>query len=159
MTDASYQSVGTLASVHASVPAKNEVRLKRWQSFLIALGSLVLIYGLGLVVMLVGGVIMHEVVPKRHVDIFAAFHITWIVGVLLGVTVLWLLPPHPWARRAVAPLPQEQPAAIAGGTEDGGGGASTVQFEGSGPGTVHRPREESSDQHSPATTRSTRSNP
>ena len=97
--------------------SETEVRLKRWQSFLIAVGSLVLVFGLGLVVMLVGGAVVHAVDPGRHMDTFAAFHNQWIVGVLLGIAVLWLLPPHPWAKRTIAPLPQEQPAEPVGGTE------------------------------------------
>ena len=97
---------------------ETEVRLKRWQSFLIAVGSLVLVFGFGLAVMLVGGAVVHAVDPGRHVDTFAAFHNQWIVGVLLGIAVLWLLPPHPWAKRVVAPLPQEQPAQALGAVEE-----------------------------------------
>jgi len=101
------------------------VRLTRVQSFGLALGSLLLVYGLGLVVMLAGGAVIHVLDPARHVDSFAAFHRQWVIGVLLGITVLWLLPPHPWAKRAIVAGSQEQPAE-AGRTEDGGGGTSTV---------------------------------
>ena len=90
--------------------------MPRRQSYLLALGSLVLVYGLGILVMLAGGVVIHAIKPTRHVDIFAAFHNQWVAGALLGIAVLWLLPPHPWAKRAIAPLPQEQPAESAGGT-------------------------------------------
>ena len=126
----------------AQTPAATQVRRKRWQSFLIALGSLVAVYGLGLLVMLGGGAVVHAVKPTRHVDIFAALHNAWVVGVLLGITVLWLLPPHPWAKRAVVPRSQEQPAENAGGTEDGGWGAFTVQEEIPGSGPVPRPAED-----------------
>ena len=116
--------------------------MPRWQSFLIALGSLVAVYGLATLVMLGGGAVVHALKPTRHVDIFAALHNAWVVGVLLGITVLWLLPPHPWAKRVVVPSSQEQPAENAGGTEDGGWGAFTVQEEIPGSGPVPRPAED-----------------
>ncbi len=118
--------------------AKVEVRLKRWQSFGLAVGSLVLVYGLALGVMLAGGAVLRAVDPARRIDIFAALHHWWVVGILLGIALLWLLPPHPWAKRLVASGSQEQPAQ-AGRTEGGGGGASTVQLEVPGPGPVDRP--------------------
>ena len=116
--------VRTIREVSPSTRAA--VRMKRWQSFAIAVGSLVVIYSLGLGVMLAGGVVIHAVQPAKHVDIFAALHNQRVVGIVLGIAVLWLLPPHPWAKRVIALPSQEQPAPIAGGTEDGGGGASTV---------------------------------
>ena len=114
-------AVTTPEAPEAQVPARVKVRLTRWQSFGLAAGSLVLVYGLGLVVMLGGGAVVHALKPTRHVDIFAALHDQWVVGILLGIAVLWLLPPHPWAKRLVAPSSQEQPAE-AGRAEDGGGG-------------------------------------
>ena len=123
---------------------RSQGRLSRWQSFGLAVGSLVLVFGLGLVVMLAGGAVIHALKPTRHVDIFASLHNRWVVGALLGITVLWLLPPHPWAKRVVASRSQEQPAQ-AGRTEDGGGGVSTVQLDVPGPGAVHRSGEEHSE--------------
>ncbi len=96
--------------------AAGQVVLKRWQSTLIAVGSVVLVYGLAAGVLFGGGAVIHTFMPKRHVDIFYAFHRWWVVGVLLGITVLLLLPPHPWAKRAIAPLSRDQPVR-AGGTE------------------------------------------
>ena len=119
-------------------PPTSEVRLGRRQSFGLAIASLVLVYGLGLVVMLAGGAVIHAVDPAKHVDSFAAFHNRWVVGALLGITALWLLPPYPWAKRVIAPGSQEQPAQ-AGRTEDGGGGAFAVRSDVPGPGAVHRP--------------------
>jgi hypothetical protein len=126
----------------ALAPVKAKARMPRWQSFLIAFGSLVAVYGLATLVMLGGGAVVHALKPTRHVDIFAALHNAWVVGVLLGITVLWLLPPHPWAKRVVVPRSQEQPAENAGGTEDGGWGAFTVQEEIPGSGPVPRPAED-----------------
>ena len=136
MTDAAVEPVRV--PLPPEPPANAEVRLKRWQSFGLAVGSLVLVYGLGLVVMLAGGAVIHAVKPTRHVDIFAALHNRWVDGALLGIALLWLLPPHPWAKRVIASGSQEQPAR-AGWTEDGGGGASTVRSDVPGPGAVHRP--------------------
>ncbi|MDA8309392.1 MAG: hypothetical protein M0Z46_02045 [Actinomycetota bacterium] len=136
MTDTAVEPVTVLPTVESA--AKAEVRLSRWQSFGLALGSLVLVFGLGLVVMLAGGAVIHALKPTRHVDIFAALHNRWVVGALLGIALLWLLPPHPWAKRVMASGSQEQPAK-AGRTEDGGGGASTVHLVVPGPGPVHRP--------------------
>ena len=104
-----------------------DVRVPRWQRFLLAVGSLVLVYGLGAVVMLAGGAVVHAVDPTKRMDIFAALHNRWVVGALLGITVLWLLPPYPWAKRVVASGSQEQPA-HAGETE--GGGYLTTQEPG-----------------------------
>ena len=136
MTDTAVEPVTVPSAPGAA--AKVEVRLKRWQSFGLAVGSLVLVYGLALAVMLAGGAVLRAVDPARRIDIFAALHHWWVVGVLLGITVLWLLPPHPWAKRIVASGSQEQPAQ-AGRTEGGGGGASTAHLDVPGPGSVHRP--------------------
>lgn len=97
-------------------PERAVVRMSGWQSLLVAFGSLLLVSGLGCGVMLAGGVILHALAPERHINIFAALHNHWVVGVLLGLVLLWLLPPHPWAKRAIATVPEEQPAP-AGGTE------------------------------------------
>jgi hypothetical protein len=132
MTDASYPA--TLASPEAPATPKRVARRPLWQSFGIAVGSLVLVYGLGLLVMLAGGVVIHAFNPTKRIDIFAALHNQWVVGILLGITVLWLLPPYPWGKRVIAPLSQEQPAAMAGRTEGGGGGASTAHLDVPGPG-------------------------
>lgn len=116
-----------------------EVRLKRWQSTLIAFGTLILVYGIAFGVTAIGGVVIHAFDPARHVDIFAALHNMWVVGVLLGITVLWLLPPHPWARRVISPDSREQPAWMAGGAEGGGDRVDAAQFEVPGPEPASRP--------------------
>ena len=118
MTGAAYRPVGM---PEAPLPTEVEVRLSRWQSALVALGSLLLVYGFGFCVMLAGGAVIHALQPARHLDIYAALHHWWVVGPLLGIAVLWLLPPHPWAKRVLAPVSPEQPAQLAGTTEDGGG--------------------------------------
>ena len=138
MTETASQPVVAQAAEHPS-PEKPGPRLTRRQSFGLAVGSLVLVYGLALGVMLLGGAVLHAVDPARRIDIFAALHHWWVVGPLLGIGLLWLLPPYPWAKWLVAARSQENPARSAGRTEDGDGGASTVQLEVPGPGPVHRP--------------------
>ena len=138
MTETASQPVGDVTVPESPVGHRPAFRLSRWQSFGLAVGSLVLVYGLALVVMLAGGAVLRAVDPARRIDIFAALHHWWVVGVLLGITVLWLLPPHPWAKRVVASGSQEQPAQ-AGRTEGGGGGASTARSDVPGPGAVPRP--------------------
>lgn len=80
-----------------------------WKGTLFAFGLLVAFYAIALAVMLVGGSIVHALVPKKKVDVFAALHRMWVVGALLGLSVLWLLPPHPWAKRLLAQEPRERP--------------------------------------------------
>lgn len=75
------------------------VRMPRWKGALIALASLVFVYGLALGVLTAGGAVFHAVDPSRHVDPFAALHNHWVVGALIAIGILWLLPPYPWAKR------------------------------------------------------------
>ncbi|MGH9920838.1 MAG: hypothetical protein ACRD6W_18460 [Nitrososphaerales archaeon] len=140
MTQATYEPLAAVVTTEAPEPAVVVVRRPRWQSFLIAIASLVGIGAVALGVMVAGGAIVHAFIPHKHVDLFAAFHNGWVVGVLLGIAVLWLLPPYPGAKRTIASLSPEQPAATAGGTE-GGGPVVTVQIDGPGPGAVPRPVE------------------
>lgn len=76
--------------------------MPRRQGALIALGSLLLVYGLGAGVMAAGGAVLHAIDPTRAVDAFAALHDRWVVGILVGIGALWLLPPYPWASHVVA---------------------------------------------------------
>lgn len=143
MTETATQPLAAMATpeapaLEAAVPPTSEVRLGRWQSFGLAIGSLAVVYGLGLVVMLAGGAVIHALDPARRIDSLAALHNQWVASVLLGIAVLWLLPPHPWAKRVITTGSQEQPAQ-AGRTEDGGGGPFTVDSVVPGPGPVHRP--------------------
>jgi hypothetical protein len=130
MTDAALPSPGTPEARVSEAKA----RLSRRQGLLLAAGSLVLVYGLALGVMLAGGAVIHALSPTRHIDILAAFHHWWVVGPLLGIAVPRLLPPYPWAKRVVASRSPERPAhGRAGRTEDGDGGAFTVHLAAPGP--------------------------
>ncbi len=109
MTQTSFEEFAALPAAEVPTPTADHDRLTRWQSLLVAVGSLVLIYGVALGVMAAGGAIAHSVDPGRRLDIFAALHSVWVIGVLLVIPVLWLLPPHPWATRAAAGGRREQP--------------------------------------------------
>ena len=93
----------TSAPERHPAPGQVSARITRLQSFGLAIGSLVLVYGLGFVVTLAGGAVMSAIDPVRRIDAFAALHDRWVIGALLGITVLWLFPPHPWAKRLVVP--------------------------------------------------------
>ena len=97
-----------------------------WQGTLFAALLLVAFYGIAIAAMLVGGAVIHAVSPKRHVDVFAALHHLLVVGILLGLSVLWLLPPHPWARRLLASEPRERPARRARRARRGGPVVTTI---------------------------------
>lgn len=113
MTQTSFEEFAALPMAEVSATTADRDHLTRWQSLLMAVGSLVLIYGVALGVMAAGGAIAHAFDPRRRLDIFAAFHSVWVIGVLLVISVLWLLPPHPWAKRAVAGGSRTQPAQAA----------------------------------------------
>lgn len=113
MTQTSFEEFAALPTAEVPAPAADHDRLTRWQSLLMAVASLNLIYGVALGVMAAGGTIAHTFDPRRRLDIFMAFHRAWVIGVLLVISLLWLLPPHPWAKHAVAGGPREQPARTA----------------------------------------------
>ena len=62
-----------------------------------AVVSLVFVSAVALGSMLGSAGILHLVSPDRRFDAFRALHEPLVVGLLFGLGVLWLLPPHPWA--------------------------------------------------------------
>lgn len=88
--------------------------------------------------LLVGGVVLHALVPKRHIDMFAALHNLVLVGVLLGLVALWLLPPYPWAAPQPSAEPQE-PVQSAGETEGGDTDVTDLSQSVSGRSSSRRP--------------------
>ena len=62
----------------------------------LAIVSLVFISAVALGSMLTSTAILHLASPNRHFDDFRALHEPLVVGLLFGLGVLWLLPPHPW---------------------------------------------------------------
>lgn len=83
--------------------------------------GLVYVPAIALGTLLLGGVLLHALVPSRAIDIFifAALHNGIVLGVLLGLVALWLLPPYPWAAPQASTEPRE-PARVAGETRGGG---------------------------------------
>jgi len=63
----------------------------------IAALSLVLVAAVALGSMVGSSALLHLFAPAKQFDAFRALHESAAVEVLLGLAVLWLLPPHPWA--------------------------------------------------------------
>ncbi|MGH8981244.1 MAG: hypothetical protein ACRDWE_09530, partial [Acidimicrobiales bacterium] len=105
-------------------------RMPVWQSTLVALGSLVILLGVALAVMIGVGAILHAVNPARNFDVFYVFHNGIVVACLIGVSLLWLLPPHPWAKKLVEATYREEPAVAAGGAESGEDALAVLAMEG-----------------------------
>jgi hypothetical protein len=67
------------------------------QSSMIALLSLVLVAAVALGSMVGAAAVLHFISPAKQFNGFHALHEPVVVEVLLGLAILWLLPPHPWA--------------------------------------------------------------
>ena len=79
-------------------PAKlPRTRRRTRQQFGLATLTLAYVVGIAVGTLLVGGVVLHALLPNRSFDIFAALHNDIVLGVLLALLALWLLPPYPWA--------------------------------------------------------------
>ena len=87
-----------------------------WRSTVLALASLILVAAVAVVTMLGAAALVEHLVPSRHFDVFHAVHEPLVLGLLVGLSVLWLLPPHPWARSAKE-LTDHSPATSAGPTK------------------------------------------
>ena len=59
--------------------------------------------------------ILHAVFPDRRIDAFRALHEPLAVGLLFGLGVLWLLPPHPWEVEPARSGPKKRRSFRAGG--------------------------------------------
>lgn len=101
-----------------AVEAHALVRVRRmplWQSSLSALVGLVFVLGVAVGEMAIGGSLIHAFIdPARRFDVFSALHDQLVMGCLMGVSLLWLLPPHPWAKRLVEATDRAGPADSAG---------------------------------------------
>lgn len=101
-------------------PKPPRTRRRTWSQFGLASLGLAYVLGIALATLLVGGLVLHALVPNRSFDVFAALHNDIVLGVLLALASLWLLPPYPWAARP-AQTEARQPAPAAGGAIGGGG--------------------------------------
>jgi hypothetical protein len=72
-------------------------RMGLFQSTEIAVLGLVLVAAVALGSMMGSAGVLHLLSPAKQFDAFRALHEPVVVEVLFGLSVLWLLPPHPWA--------------------------------------------------------------
>jgi hypothetical protein len=72
-------------------------RMGLFQATGIAALTLVLVAAVALGSMVGSSALLHLFSPAKQFDAFRALHEPAAVEVLLGLAVLWLLPPHPWA--------------------------------------------------------------
>jgi hypothetical protein len=77
--------------------AMAQPRMGLFQATLIAVLSLFLVAAVALGSMVGSAAVLHLLSPTKQFDAFRALHEPAVVEVLLGLAVLWLLPPHPWA--------------------------------------------------------------
>jgi hypothetical protein len=84
-------------TAHSPEPQLPEERMGFLASTALAVVSLVFVSAVALGSMLSSAAILHLVSPNRRFDAFRALHEPLVVGLLFGLGVLWLLPPHPWA--------------------------------------------------------------
>jgi hypothetical protein len=70
--------------------------------------SLVVVAAVAFGSMLASTEVLHLAYPDRHFDDFRALHEPLVLGVLIGLAVFWLLPPHPWAMQPVVSEPKKR---------------------------------------------------
>jgi hypothetical protein len=84
-------------TAHSGSPQNPGQRMGFFASTGLAIVSLVFVSVVAFGSMLISAAILHLVSPDRRFDTFRAFHEPLVFGVLFGLAVFWLLPPHPWA--------------------------------------------------------------
>jgi hypothetical protein len=65
----------------------------------VALGTLIVFAAVVFGVLVGAGALLHHFRPNRQFDVFRALHETIVTGVLIGIGVFWVLPPHPWSQK------------------------------------------------------------
>jgi hypothetical protein len=73
-------------------------RIGLFPATLIAMLGLVLVAAVALGSMISSSAVLHLLSPAKHFDAFRVLHEPAVVEVLFGLAVLWLLPPHSWAK-------------------------------------------------------------
>jgi hypothetical protein len=74
----------------------------------LAIVSLVFVSVVALGSLLASSAVLHLAYPDRHFDDFRALHEPLVLGLLIGLAVFWLLPPHPWAVEPVRGEPKKR---------------------------------------------------
>ena len=74
----------------------------------LAIVSLAFVSAVALGSMLASTAILRLLSPGRRFDTFRALHEPLVVGLLFGLAVLWLLPPHPWAVESAPSEPKKR---------------------------------------------------
>ena len=92
----------------AHPPQVSEERMGFFASTALAIVSLVFVSAVALGSMLASTAVLHLVSPDRRFDAFRALHEPLVVGLLFGLAVLWLLPPHPWAVKPAEAEPKKR---------------------------------------------------
>jgi hypothetical protein len=119
MTDTAQDVVTDVPTETPSTPAATgRSEVSWWKGTLFAALLLTAFYAVALGVMFIGGVILQAANPKRHVDTFTLFHNVLVVGIVAGLSVVWLLPPHPWAKHLFPPGVRRRAAPPDGPSED-----------------------------------------
>jgi hypothetical protein len=93
-------------TAHSGSPQIPTERMGFLASTGLAVVSLVFVSVVAFGSMLVSAAILHLVSPDRRFDTFRAFHEPLVFGVLFGLAVFWLLPPHPWAAQPAQSEPK-----------------------------------------------------
>ena len=83
-------------TAHRPVPPA-DTRIGVFASTALAVVSLAFVSAVALGSMLASTAMLHLISPSRRIDTFRALHEPLVVGLLFGLAVLWLLPPHPWS--------------------------------------------------------------
>ncbi|HEY5274662.1 MAG TPA: hypothetical protein VIJ34_15735 [Acidimicrobiales bacterium] len=92
---ASIQSNNVISEADRAVLPHSRMGL--FQATLVAILSLVLVGAVAFGSMVGSAELLHLLSPAKQFDAFRALHEPAVVEVLLGLAILWLLPPHPWA--------------------------------------------------------------
>ena len=92
----------------AHPPQVPEERMGIFPSTAFAIVSLVFVSVVALGSLLASTAILRLASPNRRFDAFRALHEPLVIGVLFGLGVIWLLPPHPWQVKPAQPEPKKR---------------------------------------------------
>jgi hypothetical protein len=95
-------------AAHGPSRPVSEDRMSFLASTALAVVSLVFVAAVAVGSMLASTALLRLAYPDRHFDDFRALHEPWVLGVLFGLAVFWLLPPHPWAVEPAVSRPKKR---------------------------------------------------